>query len=135
MRIAVETSGLAEFTKRVKKFDATLVKEFKKARSDLTKKVRRWQKLRAQSVGGVAVKAAKSIKIFNTAKASGVKLSPNPPPEHYTHGAEFGSKAHRQFKAHNPEGYFFHPVPKEREAEITGEIVEFMERFAQGVGR
>lgn len=114
---AVRVEGLRDFVKALKTVDAQYPKAVRQANFDLAAELVARAKSEADSVGGVARKAARSLRAARQTGASVVSGGGARHP--YFWGAEFGSKQYRQFRAWRGNqyggwsggpGYFLHPT-------------------------
>lgn len=127
----VEVQGLRDFALALKKLDAEYPKALKDANQDLAREIVKRAKALANTEGGVARKASKSLRAARMADSAVVTGGGARSPEFF--GAEFGGKARfgwyeraryvnsepRQFKPWRGNqwqgwdggpGYFLHPV-------------------------
>ncbi|MDM4721845.1 hypothetical protein QTQ03_20425 [Micromonospora sp. WMMA1363] len=114
---AVRIEGLRDFVSALKAVDAQYPKAVRQANYDMAAELVARSKADAASVGGVARKAARSLRAARQANASVVTGGGARYP--YFWGAEFGARQYRQFKPWRGNqyggwsggpGYFLHPT-------------------------
>lgn len=124
--------GLREARRAMEKVAPELRKELKAGYREMAEQVATGARGRASSAGGVAAKVAPTIRAGATATGAYVAFGRGQP---FAEGAEYGSFAHKQFKAwrgSGPEaGYFYYPTVRAQSEQIT----EQLDRIADKVMR
>lgn len=136
---AVEVSGLRELNKALKELGPQFPKEMRKTNKAVAEDVASEARSRALSLGGVAAKAAPSVKASAGATSGGVAVGSNSAP--WALGAEFGGgrrKTTQQFKPWRGSGasagYFVYPTIRENADEIVEAYSEGMDELLKRVG-
>lgn len=93
---SVEIQGLRDFARALKLVDERFGSELKEANVEAASELVDSARSRAAMQGGVAAKAAKSLRAARLANAAAVSFGGARYP--YAYGAEFGSKRYHQFK-------------------------------------
>lgn len=133
----VEVHGLKEFNKALKEADKKYSKELRAANVAASRRVVTRAKAIAAMRGGVAAKAATSLRALASVKGAQIKLGGDRYP--YALGAEFGSLQFRQFPTWRGNqwvawgtsgvGYFLHPAIRDQYDEIVEEYGEAIDRI------
>lgn len=125
---AVRVEGLADFQRELRALDSKLPRQLGQANKAAAEMVAVKARARAMSLGGVAAKAAPSIKAAAEQRRSKINLGGARAP--YALGAEFGGRGRpttQQFQPHRGQsGYFLWPTVRD-----TRE--EFIEVYAKAI--
>jgi len=117
----IRVEGLKEFNRELRKIDRDFPKQVRLVNLRIATQVANEARAGAQSLGGVAAKAAPSIKALAQQARAQVKLGSDRYP--YALGAEFGSAGkYPQFKAWRGSGqsagYFLYPAIRHESPQI-----------------
>jgi hypothetical protein len=124
--VTVQVVHLSQLRAALKKAGPGLVEQVKQTNYDIAKDVVTSARAMAGGQGGVAPKAAASLRARKTSASAQVSLGGASAP--YAYGAEFGSFRHRQFKSWRGNqwtawgssgvGYFLHPTIRDQREDI-----------------
>jgi hypothetical protein len=123
---AVEIEGLKGFQKHLKSLGPEMTKELKTANFEVASEVKNDAQALADSLGGVAAKAAQTLKASKVATGAVIKYGGPKAP--YAFGAEFGSLRYKQFPAwrgrvegltQGNAGYFLFPTVRDDQEKIS----------------
>lgn len=134
-REGVQVEGLRELNKGLRAMGPEAQKELKAVNRKVAELVAADSRAAALSLGGVAAKAAPSIRV--SASASGAGIGFGGPRYPFAGGAEFGALNFKQFKPwrgnDSSAGYFVYPSIRrdadQIETEYTTAIIELAERL------
>ena len=136
---AVNVEGLRELNKALKELGPEFPKEMRKTNKDVADGVASEARSAALSLGGVAAKAAPSLKASAGTTSAGVALGGNSAP--WAAGAEFGggrrptTKQFRPWRGNGPDaGYFLYPTIRENAEQIEGQYREALDELIARVG-
>lgn len=111
----VRVEGLKDFQRELRKLDAALPRELRKANIEAAEVVAKPARARAESQGSTAAKVAPSIKAAGEQRRS--KITLGGPRFPMALGAEFGGQGRpttQQFRPHRgTEGYFLYPTVRD----------------------
>ncbi len=137
--VSVTVEGLTEFRKQLSRIDSDAPNLIRKANVAVADLVVNRAKAKAESVGGVAAKAAASLRATKTVGAASVRLGGNDAP--YAMGAEFGGGSRprtRQFKpwrgSGEDAGYFLYPTIRDSQSQILDEYDKALRVIAEMFG-
>jgi hypothetical protein len=122
--VTIQAPGLKEFARELRKAGDGLDKELGKAFQQIAKMVAEGATSKAQSLGGVAAKAAsEALKTSKSSAQVAIKLATSSIP--YAMGAEFGggrratTQQFQPWKGNGPEaGYFVYPTIRDMQPQI-----------------
>lgn len=132
----VRIEGLRQFVKALNAVGDKYPDELKKANYELASAVKEAASLRAKARGGVAAKAANSLRANRGANAATISGGGARYPFFY--GAEFGALRYRQFKVWRGNqwmawdggpGYFLHPAIREEARELIDNYMKRLEEL------
>lgn len=135
MSDAVAIRGLDEFRRGL---DKDAKRDFARLNQQIADPIAEGARSRARSKGGVAAKAASSIKARRSQE--GVSIAGGGGRYPFFWGAEFGAKRYRQFKPWTGNqwqpmeggvGYFMHPEVHERVRDIDETYLDAIDEFAR----
>jgi len=116
----IRVEGLKDLTRELRKADRDFPKQIRLVNLRIATDVANEARSGATSLGGVAAKAAPSIRALAQQSRAQVKLGSDRYP--YALGAEFGSLRFRQFKAWRGSGqsagYFLYPAIRKESPQI-----------------
>ncbi len=120
----VQIIGLREFRRDLKGTDPKYAARLKVANIKAADHIVRRATSRATALGGVAAKAAPSLRAVKSATQSAVRLTERFPSKgsrkSFELGAEFGASRYKQFKPHKgTEGYFLYPTIRAEREYVT----------------
>jgi hypothetical protein len=127
---SIRVDGLDDLRRELRRLGDAWPKELKVANRDAADIVVTSAKGKAAAVGGVAAKAAESLRALNQQRAAVVALGGAAYP--YAMGAEFGSIRYRQFRpwrgSAGDAGYFLYPA-------IRGERDRVLDTYEKALDR
>lgn len=137
---AIEIVGLRAFMRELALLSPEVDAKFKAVNYEVAEKVKGEAMTDAQALGGVAAKAAPSLRATKTKNYSSIRLGGAKAP--YAQGAEFGSDKFRQFKPWRGNqwsdrgpggvGYFLQPKIRDMDKEIQKMYADAFDKIAAG---
>jgi hypothetical protein len=137
--LRIDVEGLAQFRAALRRVDADFARQVKVANVDAAEMVVARARANAAAQGGVAAKAARSLRAAQTAAAAKVRLGSAADP--YALGAEFGGGSRPQTRQFKPwrgsgggAGYFLYPAIRASRSQIVGLYAAALARIAREAG-
>lgn len=139
MTASIRIEGLHRFQKDLRALDKDLPKELRKANLAAAEIVAKGATAKATSLGGVAAKAAPSIKALAQQRSASVRIGGARHP--YAMGAEFGGGKYgkgnptprgghtTQFGAFSRSGRFLYPTIADKREEVVEEYGKAIDRL------
>lgn len=132
----VGVEGLGELSRALKELGPEFPKEMRKVNKTTAEKVAQHARSNALALGGVAAKAAPSVKASAGVKSAGVALGGQRYP--FAAGAEFGSVRFKQFPIWrgngSDAGYFLYPAIREDADQIHADYMQALDDLVRRVG-
>jgi hypothetical protein len=135
--LQIQVQNLSRFRRELKAAQPGLVQQVKEVNFKIATEVVESARSRASVVGGVAPKAASSMRAAKTSVAARVTLGGSRYP--YAYGAEFGSLRYKQFHkwrgnqwqpwGDDGTGYFLHPTIRDMREQIMQEYGDAVEKI------